>query len=140
MRGGDQWPVKLYDSCSMVLKNVCYHWYTWVMKKNAWLHRGFLNRGFFSLSIWCVFLVSNRIGFPIQIDRFFLVLTVFWGLSTNWQTFFGSCKVFILSQTFLKDSKRKFSSFTTVQNYFKVLVTLTESHILPQKFKIVSST
>ena len=58
------------------------------MKKNAWLHRGFLNRGFFSLSIWCVFLVSNRIGFPIQIDRFFFnfdcFLRTFDKLTNHW--------------------------------------------------------
>ena len=137
MRGGDQWPSKLYNRHSMVSKKLCYYWYTWILKKKARLHRGFLNRGFFFVSIWCVFLVSNPIGFPIQIDRFFFILSVFWGLFTNSQTFFGSFKVSILLQRYVEDSNRKFSSFKKLYNYLKPPVTRTESHILSQKFKIV---
>ena len=79
MRGGDQWPYKLYHRHSMDSKNLCCDWYTGVLKINARLHDHFWNFGFFSLSIWCVFLVSNRIGFPIQIDRFFFSFDSFSG-------------------------------------------------------------
>ena len=140
MRGGDQWPYKLYHRHSMDSKKFCFYWYTWVLKINARLHDHFWNFGFFSLSIWCVFLVSNRIGFPIQIDRFFFILTVFCGISTNSQTFSSFFKVSILPQRYLKDSNRIFVSFTRLQNYLKVPVTRNESTILPRKFKIVSLT